>query len=98
MKFFIQLRSDRTTSACESFHAQFAKNFNASLPNIFEFTDQLKETHYEVRVLVRSASTEAQHVYRQDFLQKRSMMQLMVGRLLEDHHIITVKGQTKQLF
>lgn len=69
------LHSDRTTNACESFHAQFGTNFDESHPNIFKFTEVLKQYQHEIYILIRSASKEATQSYRRDFLHKKALLE-----------------------
>ncbi|GFR98219.1 gamma-tubulin complex component [Elysia marginata] len=48
----------RTTSACESFHNQFSKNFSPSHPNIFLFLEKLGDEQLRTNIEIRSAFQE----------------------------------------
>ena len=45
---------ERTTNACESFHAKFNANFSAPSPNIDAFIEEIKQTQVDVNGLKNS--------------------------------------------
>ena len=49
---------NRTTNACESFHAAFKKMFLHAHPNIFLFTQVLMETQEETYIKMRSPESK----------------------------------------
>ncbi|XP_054276641.1 uncharacterized protein LOC128995650 [Macrosteles quadrilineatus] len=49
--------SERTTNACESFHAKFSRNFTHPHPNIFIFVEAIKEVQIDTSIGIRSSKT-----------------------------------------
>lgn len=47
-----------TTNACESFHANFNKNFNTAHPNIYDFINVVKEFQTETYIKLQSINTQ----------------------------------------
>lgn len=50
------LSSERSTNACESFHAKFRKNFNHPHPNIYVFIEAIKNVQIDSYIAIRSAA------------------------------------------
>ena len=47
---------DRTTDACESFHAKYNSYFGSSSPNIYDVVEILMEWQEEIFIMIRSAN------------------------------------------
>ncbi|KAF0748943.1 MULE domain-containing protein, partial [Aphis craccivora] len=50
--------SERTTNACESFHASFSSNFYSSHPNIFVFLKAIIETQTNTYIAINSTEED----------------------------------------
>ena len=50
------LSSERTTNACESFHAKFRKHFNHSHPNIYAFIEAIQNVQTDAYIAIRSSA------------------------------------------
>ena len=59
---------ERTTNACESFHAKFNASFSAPSPNIYAFIEVIKQTQVDVNALKNSVNITKQP---NKFLKKR---------------------------
>jgi hypothetical protein len=51
------ISSQRTTNACESFHAKFNKSFSSAHPNIFVFIDVLTQLKIDIYILMQNTGT-----------------------------------------
>lgn len=51
------ISSQRTTNACESFHAKFNKSFSSPHPNIFVFIDVLRQLQIDTYILMQNTDT-----------------------------------------
>ncbi|KAL4135073.1 hypothetical protein QTP88_006730 [Uroleucon formosanum] len=51
------ISSQRTTNACESFHAKFNKSFSSPHPNIFVFIDVLTQLQIYTYILMQNTDT-----------------------------------------
>lgn len=49
--------SERTTNACESFHAKFGRNFTHPHPNIYVFIEVIKNVQIDTYIGIRSAAS-----------------------------------------
>lgn len=49
--------SERTTNACESFHAKFGRHFYHPHPNIFVFIEAMKSVQIDTYIGIRSSTT-----------------------------------------
>ncbi|KAF0719625.1 MULE domain-containing protein [Aphis craccivora] len=54
---FNTISSQRTTNACESFHAKFNKSFSSPHPNIFVFIDVLTQLQIDTYIIMQNTDT-----------------------------------------
>ncbi|KAG8175700.1 hypothetical protein JTE90_007399 [Oedothorax gibbosus] len=71
--------SDRTTNACESFHSHFNETFENTHPNIFVFTEKLKEFHIQIYVLKQSVGIPYISTNKK-YLKKKNIMEKLLHR------------------
>lgn len=66
------MTSDRTTNACESFHAKFNDSFGNCHPNIFTFFEVIKGIQEETTIKIRSVHHPPKRHNHQYFLKQVS--------------------------
>jgi hypothetical protein len=61
---------ERTTNACEAFHASFSTNFYSHHPNIFTFLKVIIETQTSTYIAINSIEQE-KYIFNRAYLKKK---------------------------
>ena len=86
-----KITSERTTNACESFHAKFSECFNSPHPNKYTFVESLKLFQEEVFINIRSAKDLPRKRYNRNFVRKIANIHLYI-------HDYVIRGQSRVEF
>ena len=73
------ISSERTTNACESFHASFSSNFYSSHPNVFVFLKAIIETQTSTYIAINSTE-EDKYTSNRAYLVKKVAIESLIEK------------------